>query len=56
MTLFCQYSNPYLPVVLEHQRVRRRGQRGDSAQEPLDPRHPPLQQVQQAIMNQQIRF
>lgn len=35
----------YFPVILEHQRVRGRGQRGDPAEESLDTRHPSLQQV-----------
>ena len=33
------------PVILEHKRVRGRGQRGDPAEESLDTRHPSLQQV-----------
>ena len=35
----------YFPVILEHERVRGRGQRGDPAEESLDPRHPSVQQV-----------
>ena len=37
------------PVILEHHRVRGSGQCGDTAEKSLDPRHPPLQQVQSPL-------